>query len=130
MGHQGNSQPHVCLPASTSDLQGNWRGHTELMESPLGRFTALLSRLCHFWHHYSAPRQLPLASGLLCPCSPVSLTAAPSLLPSPRMWAPLAWAWHASRTVALLGVGFDSFIHFYFSATPRHLQDLSFTSRD
>ena len=43
MGHQGNSQPHVCLPASTSDLQGNWRGHTELMESPLGCFAALLS---------------------------------------------------------------------------------------
>ena len=112
MGHQVDSHPHVYLPASTSDLQGNQRGHIELMESPLGRFAALIFLT-----------SLQLLAPLLCSSagfhwprgccvsvSPVSLTAAPSLLPAPRMLAPLAWAWHASHTVALLGVGFDSFI--------------------
>ena len=71
MGHQGNSQPHVYLPASTSDLQGNQRGHIELMESPLGRFAALtfLTSAVSGTTPLLLSR-LPLASGLLCLCFP------------------------------------------------------------
>ena len=131
MGHQGNSQPHVYLPASTSDLQGNQRGHIELMESPLGRFAALtfLTSAVSGTTPLLLSR-LPLASGLLCLCFPRFSHCCPFSPARPRMLAPLAWAWHASHTVALVGVGFDSFIHSCFLAMPRHLQDLSFTSRD